>query len=82
MSKLSKKERQRIIEILNTGEDLPVDYKHILSSEESLCNNLWNDIPAYSFGNNYPTEKSEVLLGRIINMVGSRCQISGLGVKS
>jgi DNA modification methylase len=40
----------------------------ISASEETLCNNLWNDIPAYSFDFNYPTEKSEVLLARIIEM--------------
>lgn len=40
----------------------------IPASEESLCNNLWNDIAGYSFGYKYPTEKSEALLERIINM--------------
>lgn len=41
----------------------------IPASEESLCNNLWNDISGYSFRYKYPTEKSEALLERIINMV-------------
>ena len=34
MSILSEKERQRIIEILESGEDLPLDYKHILFPPE------------------------------------------------
>ncbi len=38
------------------------------STEEVLCNNLWNDIPAYSFSTDYPTEKSVQMLSRIIEM--------------
>ena len=34
MSILSEKERQRIIEILESGDDLPLDYKHILFPPE------------------------------------------------
>lgn len=34
MAILSKKERQRIIEILQSGEDLPLDYKHIIFPPE------------------------------------------------
>ena len=34
MSILSRKERQRIIEILESGEDLPLDYKHIIFPPE------------------------------------------------
>ena len=34
MGKLSKKDRQRIIEILESGEELPLDYKHILFPPE------------------------------------------------
>lgn len=34
MSRLSKKDRQRIIEILKSGEALPLDYKHILFPPE------------------------------------------------
>ena len=34
MAKLSEKERQRINEILKSGEDLPLDYKHILFPPE------------------------------------------------
>lgn len=41
---------------------------YISASEHVLCNNLWNDITAYSFSNDYPTEKSEALLSRIIEM--------------
>ncbi len=44
----------------------------IPASEESLCNNLWNDLSAYSFNFNYPTEKNEALLERIIDMASSR----------
>jgi len=40
----------------------------IPASQETLCNNLWNDIPAYSSYWDYPTEKSEALLARIITM--------------
>lgn len=41
---------------------------YISASDTVLCNNLWNDISAYSFANGYPTEKSEALLSRIIEM--------------
>lgn len=40
----------------------------IPASEESLCNNLWNDLSASSFNYNYPTEKNEALLARIIRV--------------
>lgn len=40
----------------------------ISASDTVLCNNMWNDISAYSFSNGYPTEKSEALLARIIGM--------------
>ena len=40
----------------------------IPQTEETLCNNQWNDLSAYSFSNNYPTEKNEMLLKRIIEM--------------
>ncbi|MBN2392536.1 MAG: site-specific DNA-methyltransferase [Anaerolineae bacterium] len=40
------------------------------ASEEDLCNNLWTDISGYSFSMGYPTEKSEVLLERVIKMAG------------
>jgi adenine-specific DNA-methyltransferase len=43
----------------------------IPASDETLCDSLWDDIPAYSFGNDYSTEKSEDLLERIINTSGS-----------
>lgn len=38
----------------------------IPSSENSLCNNMWNDITVSTFEYDYPTEKSERLLKRII----------------
>jgi site-specific DNA-methyltransferase (adenine-specific)/adenine-specific DNA-methyltransferase len=69
---------------LRTGEKLEFVRPHpntgkpeyfIPASEESLCNNLWNDIPAYSFSFNYPTEKSEILLARIINMASDPSDI-------
>lgn len=41
----------------------------IASSENSLCNNLWTDITVSSFENDYPTEKSEKLLKRVIESV-------------
>jgi len=37
-------------------------------SDEDLCNNLWTDISGYSFSLGYPTEKSEVLLERVLEM--------------
>jgi DNA modification methylase len=37
-------------------------------SEEKFLNTLWTDIPAYSFNYQFNTEKSEVLLKRIIEM--------------
>lgn len=33
-----------------------------------LCTNLWDDVNAYSFSMDYPTEKNEKLLQRIIEM--------------
>lgn len=40
----------------------------IPEKDNVLCNNIWNDIPAYEFNNDYPTEKSEKLLQRLLNM--------------
>lgn len=40
----------------------------IPETAETLCNNLWNDLSAYSFTSGYPTEKNEMLLKRIIEM--------------
>ena len=40
----------------------------IPETEQTLCNNLWNDLSAYSFANGYPTEKNELFLKRIIEM--------------
>lgn len=34
MSKLSKKDWKRITEILESGEDMPLDYKHVLFPPE------------------------------------------------
>jgi len=34
MSKLSEKDRERIIQILESGEEFPVDYKHVLFPPE------------------------------------------------
>ena len=41
---------------------------YIRATDTVLCNNMWSDISAYSFLNGYPTEKSEALLARIIEM--------------
>lgn len=38
------------------------------ASEETLVTSMWDDISAYSFTTGFPTEKSEKLLGRIIEM--------------
>ena len=40
------------------------EYKVI--SENPILSTLWDDIPAYSFQNNFVTEKSEKLLSRVI----------------
>ena len=40
----------------------------IPEKDEVLCNNVWNDISAYESKKNYPTQKSEKLLQRIIHM--------------
>ncbi|WP_425803139.1 site-specific DNA-methyltransferase [Desulfitobacterium sp. Sab5] len=45
------------------------------SSTETLCNNLWNDIPAYAFTTKYPTEKSIKMLSRIIEMTTQKGDI-------
>ena len=34
MSKLSEKDRERIIQVLESGKELPIDYKHILFPPE------------------------------------------------
>lgn len=36
--------------------------------DKVLCTNLWDDITAYSFSTDYPTEKHERLLERIVEM--------------
>jgi len=41
----------------------------IPAGKEQLCNNLWTDIPGYSFSWNFPTEKSEHLLYRCLSMI-------------
>lgn len=38
------------------------------ASDETLCDSLWDDFQAYSFKYEYPTEKNENLLERIIQM--------------
>jgi DNA modification methylase len=40
----------------------------ISESTHSIVSSAWDDIPAYSFKSGYPTEKSEELLTRIIEM--------------
>jgi adenine-specific DNA-methyltransferase len=51
------------------------EYK-IDATNEMLCDSLWDDISAYSFGHNYITEKSEALLERII----SNASVEGMTV--
>ena len=41
------------------------EYK-VDASSEDICDSLWDDVATYSFGHDYPTEKSEALLERII----------------
>jgi len=36
------------------------------ATDETLCDSLWNDIQAYTFKYDYPTEKNEMMLERII----------------
>jgi len=36
------------------------------ATSETLCDSLWNDLQAYTFKHNYPTEKNEALIERII----------------
>ncbi len=43
----------------------------IPASDKELVNNLWSDLNAYSFGYDYPTEKNEALLERIIKASSS-----------
>jgi len=40
----------------------------VLNNKGAMVNNLWSDILAYSFKEDYPTEKSEKLLTRIIEI--------------
>jgi site-specific DNA-methyltransferase (adenine-specific)/adenine-specific DNA-methyltransferase len=49
------------------SSDMPEYF--IASSEKSLVNNMWNDITVSSFEYDYPTEKSEKLLKRVIEAV-------------
>ncbi len=47
----------------------------IPTTEQTLCNNLWNDFSAYSFKYSYPTEKNEKLIERILSMRSSKNDI-------
>lgn len=42
------------------------------ASETTNCDNLWDDITAYTFDYDYPTEKSTKLLSRIFEMYPSK----------
>lgn len=44
-------------------------------AEEQLVDTVWSGIPVYSNNNNYPTEKSEALLKRIIEMASDEGDI-------
>lgn len=50
--------------IRRRGKSMPQYW--IPPREEVIADNNWFDIKAYNYSNNYPTEKSEVLLERII----------------
>ncbi len=41
---------------------------HIPARDKTLCTSLWDDLVAYSFSSGYPTEKSEKVLARVIEM--------------
>jgi site-specific DNA-methyltransferase (adenine-specific)/adenine-specific DNA-methyltransferase len=65
--------RERAGEAISKGDLRPnprtgrPEYR-IPAREQTLCTNLWQDLPAYSFDTGYPTEKHEKLLSRIIEM--------------
>ena len=42
--------------------------EYLVIKEEEVIGTIWNDIPAYSFGYQFNTEKSEALLKRIIEI--------------
>jgi DNA modification methylase len=42
--------------------------EYLVIKEEEIIGTNWDDIPAYSFGYQFTTEKSEALLKRIIEM--------------
>ncbi len=42
--------------------------EYLVSNSGKMLNNLWDDILAYSYSTKYPTEKSEKLLDRIIEI--------------
>ncbi len=56
------------LEFIRSKSSTGVPEYYIPATNTVLCNNMWNDISAYSFANGYPTEKSETLLARIIEM--------------
>lgn len=49
--------------------------EYLVESSESVLTTMWDDIPAYSFTNDYNTEKSEQLLRRVIEMSTSKGDI-------
>ncbi len=42
--------------------------EYLVTTQEEVLVSMWNDITAYSFDTGFPTEKSEKLLSRIIEM--------------
>jgi adenine-specific DNA-methyltransferase len=42
--------------------------EYLVIKEEEVIGTIWNDIPAYSFGYQFNTEKSEALLKRVIEI--------------
>jgi site-specific DNA-methyltransferase (adenine-specific)/adenine-specific DNA-methyltransferase len=43
----------------------------VAARDKALCTNFWDDLSAYSFQSAYPTEKSEKLLTRIVEMASN-----------
>lgn len=65
--------KERTKEAIKSGDLRPnpktgkPEYR-IPARDKTICTSLWDDITAYSFNSGYPTEKSEKLLERIIEM--------------
>jgi adenine-specific DNA-methyltransferase len=49
--------------------------EYLVESAESVVTSTWDDISAYAFGHGFQTEKSERLLGRIIEMSSEKGEL-------